>query len=304
MICPMSIIGSYLPACRPHLEPVPDFSHFVKVQENLYDTMIAQNIEPMSVLALKRFELATRDLQVMVKLSSLKEAKLLGAKLSEYIDRSRLFGKDILSLQAQTRGVLDNLITYNTFTLSKLSDVESKKAGRQELRVIYEHAMALFEKEATRLIVATVKAQQSLDELEEDLRSIHEIAVQEKSYQRSEKPHLLADLVNMVQGKGLRRPLVEENLKLLRDFDIERMKAAQRLMVMLDRMDTLQMDLEELRSQVVVPVIAPDVIPLEIHIENVGKAIERLKAGKMIVREDRSERTHAPDRLPASPTDP
>ncbi|KAF7727936.1 hypothetical protein EC973_006824 [Apophysomyces ossiformis] len=296
----MGLIGPYLPACRPHLEPVPDFSHFVKVQENLYDSMMTQSAEPMNVLALKRFELATRDLQVMVKLSTLKEAKLLESKLGEYIDRSRLFGKDILSLQAQTRGVLDNLITYNTFTLNKLSDVESKKASRQELRIIYEHAMALFEKEATRLIVATVKAQQSLDELEEDLRSIHEIALQETSYQVSEKPHLLADLVNMVQGKGLRRPLVEQNLKILRDFDSERMKAAQRLMIMLDKMDTLQMDLEELRSQVVVPVVAPDVIPLEIHIENVGKAIERLKAGKIAAWEERSGRSHSVESLPLS----
>jgi hypothetical protein len=61
------------------------------------------------------------------------------------------------------------------------------------------------------------------------------------------------------------------------------------LMVMLDRMEAFQMDLEELRAQVVAPVLVPDAIPLEMHIENVGKAIERLKSGKVIAWEEKAQ---------------
>ena len=90
----------------------------------------------------------------------------------------------------------------------------------------------------------------------------------------------------MLRGEGLRRPIVEENLQLLNNFDAERTKAAIQLMRMRNNMEAFQMDLEELRSQVVAPVVAPDVIPLEVHIENIGKAIERLKHGKVIAWKD------------------
>ncbi|KAG2235489.1 hypothetical protein INT48_007887 [Thamnidium elegans] len=289
-ICPTPLLGTYLPICRNYVRSVPDFTHFVKLQESLYDGMLSQsNADSISALELKKVELATRDLQAMIKYSNLLSHDLLEAKLGEYIGRSKRFGRDIQSLQAQTRGVIDNLITYNTFTFRKLTEVEIKKSSRQELRTLYEHAMTLVEKEAKRLILAIEKAQGSLDLLEEDLYSVHEISIQEKSYQKSENPHILADLVNMVRGKGMRRALVKENLKLLVDFDKERSRAAGQLMVMLDRMQAFQMDLEELRSQVVAPILVPDAIPLEMHIENVGKAIERLKSGKVIAWEEKAQ---------------
>ncbi|EIE75772.1 hypothetical protein RO3G_00476 [Rhizopus delemar RA 99-880] len=72
----------------------------------------------------------------MVKHSNLMSSDLLESKLGEYIVRSRQFGRDLQSLQAQTRGVIDNLITYNTFTFRKLSEVKSKKSSRQDLRIL------------------------------------------------------------------------------------------------------------------------------------------------------------------------
>ncbi|GAA5816782.1 hypothetical protein MFLAVUS_010315 [Mucor flavus] len=283
IVCPTPIIGHYLPICRNYVRSVPDFTHFVKLQETLYDGMLSQtNADSISALELKKVELATRDLQAVIKHSNLFSHDLLEAKLGEYIGRSRKFGRDIQSLQAQTRGVIDNLITYNTFTFRKLTEVETKKSSRQDLRTLYEHAMTLVEKESKRLILAIEKALGSLYLLEEDLYSVHEISIQEELYQKSEHPDILADLVNVLSGKGAKRPLIEENLRLLLAFDKERSNASGQLMVMLDRMQAFQMDLEELRSQVVAPILVPDAIPLEMHIENVGKAIERLKSGKVI----------------------
>lgn len=307
LICPNQLLGSYLPICRNYIRTVPDFTHFVKLQESLYDGMLSQhNADSISALELKKVELATRDLQAMIKYSNLLSHDLLEAKLGDYIARSRKFGRDIQSLQAQTKGVIDNLITYNTFTFRKLSEVESKKSSRQDLRALYEHAMTLVEKEAKRLILAIEKAQGSLDLLEEDLYAVHEISIQEKSYQKAEKPNILADLVHMVRGKGVRRALVKENLELLVNFDLERSRAAAQLMIMLDRMEAFQMDLEELRAQVVAPILVPDAIPLEMHIENVGKAIERLKSGKVIAWEDRAQleasASSATTALPPIPT--
>ncbi|KAI9280531.1 hypothetical protein BY458DRAFT_553398 [Sporodiniella umbellata] len=289
-ICPLPIISNYLPICKNYSPNIPDFTHFVKLQESLYDTMLSRPpADTVSALELKRVELATRDLQAMVKHSKLMSADLLETKLGDYIVRSRQFGKDLHSLQAQTRGVIDNLITYNTFTFRKLSDVEAKVSSRQELRLLYEKAMGLVENESRRLIIAIEKAQGSLYLLEQDLYTIHEITLQEKNHQVSEQPDVLADLVNHIQGKGLRRKLVQDNLGLLASFDTERAKAAQQLMLMLSKMEAFQMDLEELRGQVVAPILVPDTIPLEMHIENIGKAIERLKGSKVVFYQEKSE---------------
>lgn len=89
-------------------------------------------------------------------------------------------------------------------------------------------------------------------------------------------------MINMIRGKGLQRPLIEENIQLLTNFDAERAKAATQLMVMLNAMEAFQMDLEELRARVVEPLVAPELIPLEVHIENIGRAVERLKQTKVI----------------------
>ncbi|KAM3581366.1 hypothetical protein VKS41_006192 [Umbelopsis sp. WA50703] len=282
LVCP-SIWGSYIPLCQDFRAPVPDFSQLVEKQVNLYETMTTQyNPDSISAIELKRVELATRDLQVMIKYSKLGSAHLLDEKLGDYLLRSRDLGRNIQSLQAKTKGTIDNLITYNSFLLRKLSEVEMKKGSKQELRKLYETSMGLVEDESARLILAIETAQGCLDRLEEDLYSIQEITAQETYYQDQERPSLLADILNMITGKGMRRPLVEKNLALLNNFETQRRDAAQKLKLMLHRMIAFQSDLEELRSQVVKPIIIADSLPLELHIENVGKGIARLRESKVL----------------------
>lgn len=67
-------------------------------------------------------------------------------------------------------------------------------------------------------------------------------------------------------------------------------------MILLDRMEAVQMDLEELRTQVVAPIIVADALPLEMHIENINKAIKRLKRGKLSTWRDDD-----PDESPTLP---
>jgi hypothetical protein len=95
LVCP-SIWGSYIPFCQDFRTPVPDFSRLVEKQANLYETMISQyNPDTISAIELKKVELATRDLQVMIKYSNLGSAHLLDDKLTDYIIRSRDLGRKI-----------------------------------------------------------------------------------------------------------------------------------------------------------------------------------------------------------------
>lgn len=95
LICP-SIWGSYIPFCQDVRAPVPDFSQLVEKQVNLYETMTSQyNPDTISAIELKKVELATRDLQVMIKYSRLGSAHLLDDKLGDYLLRSRDLGRKI-----------------------------------------------------------------------------------------------------------------------------------------------------------------------------------------------------------------
>lgn len=95
MVCP-SIWGSYIPLCQEFRAPVPDFSQLVEKQVNLYETMTTQyNPDSISAIELKKVELATRDLQVMIKYSKLGSAHLLDEKLGDYLLRSRDLGRNI-----------------------------------------------------------------------------------------------------------------------------------------------------------------------------------------------------------------
>ncbi|KAI8075097.1 hypothetical protein BC940DRAFT_230356 [Gongronella butleri] len=278
---------------------MPNFSQLVNVQEKLVHSVLQSQHQqhrssslyddagddntPLTALSLKNVELATRDLQMMVKYSNLALKDVLIEKLSEYLSHSRVFGRELQSMHAQARGVLDNLITYNTMTLRHLSEVQSGKRSKQHLREVYEQAMALIEKDTNRLIMTIETAQTSLNVLESDLSAVHEITLQEKTYQRGEQPHILADLGNLVRGKELQRPLVRENLALLVLYDAQRVKAAKQLLLLLDQMETIQMDLEELRTQVVTPILIPESITIEMHMETIHKAVKRLKQGKWMV---------------------
>jgi hypothetical protein len=95
LICP-SIWGSYISFCQEVRAPVPDFSQLVEKQVNLYETMSSQyNPDTISAIELKKVELATRDLQVMIKYSRLGSAYLLDDKLGDYLLRSRDLGRKI-----------------------------------------------------------------------------------------------------------------------------------------------------------------------------------------------------------------
>ncbi|ORX42782.1 hypothetical protein DM01DRAFT_1340964 [Hesseltinella vesiculosa] len=283
-----------IPPCAKWNDPMPNFSQLVNVQEKLVLSVLQPQQQHMTwshssmmdadtaltPLSLKRVELATRDLQMMIRYSSLALKDVLADKLGDYLAHSRNFGRDLQTMNAQTRGVLDNLITYNTMTLRCLSDVQDGKRSKQGLHSVYEHAMEMIEKETNRLILTIEKAQSSLSVLEADLSALHEITLQESSYQKKEQPHALADLINLAKGRELQRPLVRKNMELLMAYDNERVQASRQLLLLLDQMEIIQMDLEELRTQVVSPILMPEAITLEMHIETINKAVDRLRQGK------------------------
>ncbi|CAG8624666.1 10529_t:CDS:2 [Ambispora leptoticha] len=277
-------LTSIFPSCQ---SPIPDFSRLVTRQVETYEQLMDQTISQTgltSTLALdiKKAELATGDLRTLVKYSSLISAPELVDRLNEFVDKSRVVGRNLQVLQARTRSSVDNLITYNLFALKTLENVRDQKVSSKELVQAYDQMMGLMEGDLKRMILAGQDILGSLTDLDEMLVGIHELTAKEASLQKIERHKLLAELWSYLGGNRVKKHIFQENLQLLQDLDRQRRHAVAQIQTTLYSLTSFLLDLEELREQVMKPSLIG--MPIEVHIENVGKGIERLKSSKVAVK--------------------
>ncbi|KAG0741574.1 hypothetical protein G6F62_008209 [Rhizopus arrhizus] len=251
---------------------LPDFSRLVQTQAFFLDRMTQSKV----CLELKWFELATRELHATLKTrDGWLHSDLLKSKLQQYSGRVRQVEHALRSVHAQTQAVMDRLMARSAYLLQ--SKVTLKKGSNQQaLGALYEHTMLLVEDELRRLILAIERTRALIFLLEEDLYAIHEIIFQEKKHQLSVKPNKVMHRLMTIAGSNT-PCLIQDTVDLLTMFDAERRKGCEKLLLLLDKLESFQMDLVELRSLVMSPIFVPDAIPLEIHIESIRKTIERLK---------------------------
>ncbi|KAG9290902.1 hypothetical protein G9A89_011052 [Geosiphon pyriformis] len=277
-------LSSFIPLCQ---SPIPDFSHLVTRQvetyEQIMDQTLSQNSNTASLaLDIKKAELATGDLRTLVKYSSLSIAPELVNRLNDFVDKARTVGRSLQVLQSRTRSSLDNLITYNLFALKALESVRDGKASGKDLALAYERMMSLVENDLRRMILVGQETLGSLADLDTMLLSIHELTAQEKTLQSLEYNRLLAQLWSFLGGNIEKKAIFRENLDLLQQLDFKRRHAVGQIQATLYSLTSFQLDLEELREQVVIPTLID--IPVEIHIENVGKGIERLRNSRVAMK--------------------
>ncbi|GBB91321.1 hypothetical protein RclHR1_18530003 [Rhizophagus clarus] len=277
-------LSSHIPLCQ---APIPDFSKLVDRQVETYEQIMDQQLSysgPSSSLALdiKKAELATADLRTLIKYSSLVAANELADRLTLFVDKARGVGRDLQVLQARTRSSLDNLISYNIFALKALEDVRDKRISAKELAGAYNQMMTLIENDLKRMILVGQDALGSLADLDEMLIAIHDLATHESAYQNKEHNKLLAELWTIFGGNRVKKQLFEENLELLRNLDKHRRTAVSQIQTTLYSLTSFQLDMEELREQVSRPSIIE--MPIEVHIESIGKGIERLRSSKVALK--------------------
>ncbi|CAG8708041.1 2555_t:CDS:2 [Acaulospora morrowiae] len=283
ILCSMPLSGM-LPLCQ---TPIPDFTKLVNRQVDTYEQIMDQQLTydgPSSSLALdiKKAELATADLRTLIKYSSLVSGPEIVNRLTEFVEKARNVGMNLQVLQSRTKSSLDNLITYNLFALKALENVRDKKVNARELRTAYSQMMTLIEGDLKRMILVGQAALGSLTDLDGILLSIHELTTQEASLQRAELGKLLAELWSIVGGNLEKKQIYRENLELLQDLERQRKIAVSQVQTTLYGLTSFQLDIEELREQVSRPSMIE--MPIEVHIDNVGKGIERLRNSKVAIK--------------------
>ncbi|POG59273.1 hypothetical protein GLOIN_2v1885185 [Rhizophagus irregularis DAOM 181602=DAOM 197198] len=108
----------------------------------------------------------------------------------------------------------------------------------------------------------------SLADLDEMLIAIHDLATHESAYQNKELNKLLAELWTIFGGN--------------KNLDKHRHTAVSQIQTTLYSLTSFQLDMEELREQVSRLSIIE--MPVEVHIESIGKGIERLRNSKVALK--------------------
>ncbi|RIA96009.1 hypothetical protein C1645_756148 [Glomus cerebriforme] len=267
---------------------IPNFTAMVEAQVEAQERLLKQAAELDSEGSLahdiKKAELATKDLMLLVKYSNLKYKSMLTEKLEEFAKASFEANSDLQTLQVRAQTSLDNTLTYISFTLKAIEEFSGKVVSpRQErdLTKLHDSLMKLTDEDLRKLIYATDHALKALKRLDAMQSSIHEIAAQEEKLQEIGLEELLSDLWSLLGGNGVEKSIFEKNLRLLKNLDHQRKIAVERIAIIMEHLEKFQMQLNLLREETVTRLLVD--IPVEVQLTNIKKALMRLQNDEITI---------------------
>lgn len=141
---------------------IPNFTAIVEAQVEAQERLLKQSAELDSEGSLahdiKKAELATKDLMLLVKYSNLVSKSMLTKKLKEFADASFEANSDLQTLQVRAQTSLDNTLTYISYTLKTIEEFSGKVISpRQErdLNKLHDTLMKLTDDDLRKLIYST-----------------------------------------------------------------------------------------------------------------------------------------------------
>ena len=117
--------------------------------------------------------------------------------------------------------------------------------------------------------------------LEEHLMVLHEVTHRDNKDLTAAQEEVLAELWTWLGGNKRKLKKMDLNLDLLKNVEKYRKKGLAHIVATLETLNTLDADMEELRTRVAAPDIVGDKIPIEVHVKSIKAGIERLKEGQM-----------------------
>ncbi|CAB4397381.1 unnamed protein product [Rhizophagus irregularis] len=200
-----------------------------------------------------------------IKHSPLNTYSELPDKLIKYIDKARIFDKDLQILQTRTKSSLDKLITY--LCALKIS-VNHNKANTNDA---YYQTTTFIETELREMILVFQYARRSLADLDEISVELHDLTTYELTRYKREYNKLLDSFWSKLGGNSRKIQEYEENLTLLKDLDKRLRMALSHIGTTSRNLESFLLNLDELRK-----LVSVTEMPIKIHIEIVWKGVVRL----------------------------
>ena len=284
--------------------PPVEFDQLMNVQSK-FESIMEESAHGLSLPRdMKRGEASIRDLRTVVKFSHLHSRNELVLEFDGFIDTARLASLDLQKFNSHVGRSVDMILSTNRWTWRVLDDIAIQKSERgvisafvndrllgpfqpvrfteSELLERYIEHTQVIESEIERLVEEAQALLQILQNLEDRLDIINEIAVRDDVYAKGARDEILAQLWTKLGGNRSKVDKFDSQISLLRHVSEYRRAAFNHVSTTTLKLQAMGSELEELRERVAGPSAFEDKarVPLRVHIENIEMGVERLEAGR------------------------
>ncbi|KAF8896156.1 hypothetical protein BD779DRAFT_1639532 [Infundibulicybe gibba] len=279
-----------------------DFPALEKVQTASLDQLLENAAGgPALALELKRAEMATGDLAVLVRASDMPAREALAGLLNEFVTDAREAGRGLHRLSAKIGGTVDTIMAVNDHALQTISEAHTRASAprtlsEQALALLpwvrppdthalvsntFSDAMSTLASQLARLILEAELNIAQLTALEERLHTLHALASTEDAALSGAEEELLAKLWTHVGGNARERRRLGGHRALLGDLGAYRRRARVHVVAALQTLLALGGDVEEMRERVSAPELLGDRIPVQVHMRSIQAGLERLRESRV-----------------------
>ena len=306
-----------LPFCpsgsTPELSGPAEFDKLVEAQTHFEDVLAASASGAFLSIEMKSSEAGIRDLKHVVAYSNLPSRNELVHEFEGFVDTARIASNDLSKFNSRIGRALDHILSTNRWTLQVIDGVASEDAARGSLNkwisknfnifapfqpvalsqnVLLDqylrHTSAVEEQILTLINEAHILLN-VLDNLDGRLDVIASIAARDGVKVENGREQLLSQLWTKLGGSRNSMAKLDKQLSLLNNVSQYRRMAWAHVNGAVIKLMAIRDNLEDLRERVAMPETLGDVVPLEVHIENINLGIERLEqqrdSGRQVAQE-------------------
>lgn len=287
-----------------HDDPRADFEALMDVQTGVEELLDASKDTSTLPSTIKDSEIAIRDLRTLVRHSRLPSRHQLDLEFENFVLTANEASMDLSRYNSRIGATMDRIIATNTWTMAVLEGISEKEAATGAVDRIYGALTRPFigasptlqqrvfdqyllhvtknKEEISKLIETAVALLSVLQNLDERLDTIYQIATNDDTTITKNQEELLAQLWTKLGGNSSKVKAHTKQLHLLKNISAYRKKALMHVSETLLKLREIQAELENLREGVAAPEVLGwrDELPMTYHLDLIEKGVERLRRAR------------------------
>lgn len=305
----------FCPKCSvPELSGPAEFDKLVEAQSQFEEVLAASATGAFLPLEMKSSESGIRDLKHVVQYSHLPSRNELVFEFEGFIDTARQASHDLSRFNSRIGRAVDHILSTNRWTLQVIDGVAAEDAARGVVPKWVSNNLNIFapfqpvalsrnalldqylrhtgavEEQILSLISEAHALLDVLDNLDSRLDLISAIATRDGIKVQDGKDELFAQLWTQLGGNRNSVAKLEKQITLLKQVGLYRKMAWGHVNSAVIKLMAIRDNLEDLRERVAMPETVGEVVPLEVHIQNINLGIERLEMQRESGRRVQAER--------------
>ncbi|KIY71174.1 hypothetical protein CYLTODRAFT_346431 [Cylindrobasidium torrendii FP15055 ss-10] len=280
-------LGSLVPG-----RPVANFPALVEIESTSLERVLDQ-LTGGSALALdvKKSEIATKDLILVVGTSNLRSKSEIEYTLQNFVRSARRTSEGLQKLTSHIQFAVDGIVAVNNFALGT---IESARVRQEDASVIarlnpfatsiddvvsfkFHEVMDYISVRTDKILAEGAQQINNLDQLEQYLDQLAELVAREDDSVKVERDDVLPTLwARVINPKTVRK--YERDLDLLKDLSTYRKQALIHVVTAMQTLGKMNSDIEAIRDGVALPALTPGSgIPVEVHMRSIQSGMEHLR---------------------------